>query len=653
VARVGEPQLRALIWGSAESLALGYLAGAPLWQGTGYWLHALVSANVAWSIAELVGYPSPDEAYVAGLLQDVGMLALALRPPLAEGTTPFEEDRVAEQERSMFGVTHAQAGARLAEAWQLSPLLGDAILLHHATIDELRGTHMLVRIAKVAEALSEGAPPIDEPVDLLAALLEVDGQALFDHAVRGAKRAELVAAELGIQAERVRQRARAAEPKVPRAGATSRSVVPPWVNALGPDELVGAVAGRGGGARRPPGAARWQRLALGAAQGADLNASLEHLRVGLRATYGWERYAFFRTAGAGDVLIACEIGEQIVEHPELTFAVAHEGSVVARAARARRAVASTVAAVGPFAGVDRQILRRLGADLLICVPVVAGERLLGVLAFGVAAEMAGEVEGMLDGLQTVAALLGGRAPSRQPSTPAAPGADPSRTDVRRDVRRIVHEVRNPLAVMRNYLELLGERLPPGDGVHEIAVLKQELDRVNGLLDTLTGQAPAEPARPADVNQLVDEIVLAYGRTLFDARGSILGVSLDPEVRVATPHANAVRQIILNLLKNAGEALPAGGRAEIATALVFAKPGQRLVEIAITDNGPGIPADALERVANDVERDPASGRGHGLRNSLALAQKMGAQLLLRRRVGGGTAATLLLPVRDLRATERSA
>ncbi len=646
VSRVGESQLRALIWGSAESLALGYLAGAQLWQGTGYWLHTLVSANVAWSIAELVGYPSPDEAYVAGLLQDVGMLALTLRPPLAEGTTPFEEDRVAEQERTMFGTTHAAAGARLAEAWQLSPLLVDAILLHHAGIDELRGTHMLVRIAKVAEALSEGAPPIDEPVDLLASLLDVDGQALFDHAVRGAKRAELVAAELGIQAERVRQRGRApAEPKVPRGGATVRSAVPAWANALGPDELVGAVTRR----------ARWQRLALGAAQGADLNAGLEQLRLGLQTTWGIDRYAFFRTAGAGDLLVPWEIGEQMVEHAELAYPVAHEGSVVARAARARRPVASGGAATGPFAGVDRQLLRRLGADLLLCVPVLASERLLGVLAIGIAAEMAAEAEGMLDGLQSVATLLGSRGTARasSASTYAAPASDPSRTDIRRDIRRVVHEVRNPLAVMRNYLELLGERLPPGDGVHEVAVLKQELDRVNGLLDTLTGQAPTEPIRPVDVNQLVDELVLAYGKTLFDARGSMLGVSLDPEVRYATPHANAVRQIVLNLLKNAAEALPTGGRAELSTAVVFAEPGRRLIEIAVTDNGPGIAPEALERVANDTERDPNSGRGHGLRNSLGLAQRLGGQLLLRRRVGGGTAATLLLPVRDVRATERSA
>jgi signal transduction histidine kinase len=214
-------------------------------------------------------------------------------------------------------------------------------------------------------------------------------------------------------------------------------------------------------------------------------------------------------------------------------------------------------------------------------------------------------------------------------------------------------VRNPLAVMRNYLELLGTRLPPGDGVHEIAVLKQELDRVNGLLDAMTGQAPAEPVRPTDLHQVLDELVLAYGRTLFDARGLALAVSFDPEVRVATPHANAIRQIVLNLLKNASEALPAGGRAEISTARVFAEPGQRLVEISITDDGPGIPTEALERAAADVERDPASGRGHGLRNAMSLAQRIGAQLLLRRRTGGGTVATLLVPAREPRPSERAA
>jgi signal transduction histidine kinase/HD-like signal output (HDOD) protein len=637
IARAGEPQLRGMIWGAAETLALGYLGGAPLWQGTGYWLHALVSANVAWSIAELVRYPSPDEAYVAGLLQDVGMLALTLRPPLAEGTTPFEEDRVAEEERTLFGTDHTVVGARLADEWGLSPTLADAILLHHASIDDLRGTHMLVRIAKVAEALSEGAPPIDEPVERLAALLDVDGEALFDHAVRGAKRAELVATELGINVERLRGRTRAAaEPRLPRGGAT-RANIPAWTNAAGPDELVGAVARR----------ARWQRLGLQAAQGNDMEAGLALLRGGLQATYGVNRFMFFRTTPGGDMLTASEIGDAIVDQPDLAFPIAHEGSLVARAARGRRPLASSVEAGAPLAGVDRQLLRRLGAKLLVCVPAVAGERLAGVLVCGVDESLAGEVEGMLEGLQSVGAMLAART--------AAPRAAPEapRPDSRREIRRLVHEVRNPLAVMRNYLELLGERLPPGDGMHEIAVLKQELDRVNGLLDVLAGQAPAEPARPVDVHQLLDELVLAYGKALFDARGITLAVSLDPEVRVATPHANALRQIVLNLLKNASEALGPGKRVELATALVFAEPGQRLVEIAITDDGPGIAAAALERIAADSDRDTASGRGHGLRNCMALAQRVGAQLLIRRRAGGGTAATLLLPARDPRAPERTA
>jgi signal transduction histidine kinase len=637
VATVGEPQLRGVIWGAAESLALGYLAGAPLWQGTGYWLHALASANVAWSIAELVGYPSPDEAYVAGLLQDVGMLAMTLRPPLADAALPFDEDQIAEQERAVFGTGHAEIGARLAEGWRLAPTLVDAVLLHHAGVDELRGTHMLVRIAKVAEALSDGAPRIDEPVDLLAALLDVDGQALFDHAVRGAKRAELVATELGLNAERLRQRPRgSAEPRLPR-GAGGRSAVPAWTNAHGPDELVAAVTRR----------ARWQRLALAAAQGNDLTTGLERLRAGLRATFGWERFMFFRAGAAADALSAWEVGPQTVEHADLVFPVAHEASLVARAARTRRALASTVDARGPVAGLDRQLRRRLGADLLLCVPVPAGERLLGVLVFGLSTELAADAEAMLDGLQAVAAVLGARAGAHD-----APAEAP-RGDGRRDVRRLVHEVRNPLAVMRNYLELLAERLPPGDGVHELAVLRHEVDRVNGLLDVLAGRQASEAPRPVDVHQVLDELVLAYGKALFDARGLALSVAFDQEVRVTTSHANALRQIVLNLMKNASEALRPGGRVELATALVFAEPGRRLVEIALSDDGPGIAPDALERLAHDIERDPASGRGHGLANSMQLAQRIGAQLLLRRRAGGGTVATLLLPAREPRPAENPA
>lgn len=634
VAAIGEDPLRSLVWGAAESAALGYLGGVPLWQTSGYWLHSLASANVAWSIAELVGYPTPDEAYLAGLLQDVGMLALTLRPPLVEGTTPFEEDHVAADERSLYGLGHPEVGARLAESWGLSPTLADALLLHHAPVEELRGAHLLLRIAKAAESLADGAPPIDEPIGLLASLLGVDGAALADQAAAGIRRADAVAVELGINAERLRQRPRGAprgpaDTRPPR-GAGGRSGVPAWASAQGPEDLVAAVTQR----------ARWQRLALLAAAGNDLDDALVRVAAGLHATFPWSRCAYFRAAPARDAFIGELIGAAPAAQADLAVPVTHESSVVARVARSRRPAAASVKAGSPVAALDRQLARRLHADLLACVPVLAGARVDGMIVVGAPEAMAGEMETLLEGLVPVAAALSaGAGAGAAPATVAGARAGP-----RRDLRGLVHEARNPLAVMRNYLELLAERMPqPDAGAHEIAVLKQELDRVNGLLDVMAGQVPQEAARPTDLHQLLDELVLAYGKVLFDSRGVTLSVALDPEVRLASPHANALRQIVLNLLKNASEALAPGGRVELATSVVFSEPGRRLVEVAVADDGPGISAQVLERLGADEDREPVTGRGHGLRNSLALARRIGAQLQLRRRTGGGTLATLLLPV----------
>jgi putative nucleotidyltransferase with HDIG domain len=125
---------------TVRNLALG----VKVWEtlGTGVtraevdrrWRHAVEVAVVARVLARRLGQVSPDEAFTAGLLHDIGQLLLAMRLKehywaIVRSATPTDD--LAMLEQSSLGIDHAEVGAWLLESWNLPPLLVDGVRRHH------------------------------------------------------------------------------------------------------------------------------------------------------------------------------------------------------------------------------------------------------------------------------------------------------------------------------------------------------------------------------------------------------------------------------------------------------------------------------------------------------------------------------------------
>lgn len=199
---------------------------------------------------------------------------------------------------------------------------------------------------------------------------------------------------------------------------------------------------------------------------------------------------------------------------------------------------------------------------------------------------------------------------------------------------VAHEINNPLGVIKGYLGL-ARSVPHGESnAAELAVIAEEVERcaqiVRGLLD-LSRPQKLNVARGA-VTPIVEEAVSRAESTLERRIECVLAADL-PD---APFDERALRQILDNLIKNASEAAPEGGRVRVT-----ARESDDAVEIAVEDSGPGLAREVQDRLFRPFVTTKARGTGLGLAIAESLAREMDASLAVERSELGGACFTLKL------------
>ena len=218
--------------------------------------------------------------------------------------------------------------------------------------------------------------------------------------------------------------------------------------------------------------------------------------------------------------------------------------------------------------------------------------------------------------------------------------------------RIAHEARNPLTVMRNYLETLGQRYPGAHGLsQDLALVNTEIERLTQLMGQLAAgpQTAAHEAAHCDVTGVLREMRQLYCVALFERHDILFDLRLAAGLPYAAMPASALKQILLNLLRNASEALQAGGRCSVVVpAQLLLANGKRCIEIRVIDNGPGLPAERMDAL-NTPGQSSKQGEHQGLGLSVVdtLLREWHGSMLCRSQAGTGTSFQLLVPVVDSR------
>lgn len=223
----------------------------------------------------------------------------------------------------------------------------------------------------------------------------------------------------------------------------------------------------------------------------------------------------------------------------------------------------------------------------------------------------------------------------------------AQAQMREHTRRLVHEARNPLTVIKNYLGVMQQQLAhDGDTGRQLALLDDELERLAGLL-ARTAQGPeaniAEPAQ-CRLAPLLHDLRTLYGAALFTSRGIQFDMRTAPSLPPLAIPASVLKQVLLNLYKNASEALHPGGRFSVVAPGTMLANGRNCVELRVIDNGPGLPQARLDDLTlAGASTKGSTHQGLGLAIVFELLQKWDAHLLCRSQNGTGTSFQILVPV----------
>lgn len=208
---------------------------------------------------------------------------------------------------------------------------------------------------------------------------------------------------------------------------------------------------------------------------------------------------------------------------------------------------------------------------------------------------------------------------------------------------VAHEIRNPLGIIKGSAELLKRKL--GGQTVESGLIDDIIEETVRLSRTITDflafARPGEPRRAAvDLNALIRRVIeqlpLAESQAACRYR-----LDLDPALPAAWVDADQVRQVLLNLLLNAREAMPQGGEIVVRSRGADAA----WVCVEVLDQGPGIAPDKQEQIFNPFYTTKSFGTGLGLSMVHTIVSQHGGNIQVANRPEGGCVFRVTLPRAD--------
>jgi signal transduction histidine kinase len=211
---------------------------------------------------------------------------------------------------------------------------------------------------------------------------------------------------------------------------------------------------------------------------------------------------------------------------------------------------------------------------------------------------------------------------------------------------LAHEIGTPLNAISGHLELLeGNQANDTDSRRRIRIIRQQLDFIVGTVRRLLEWTHKRKVKfqPVNLEKLIRETLWLVGPTLEERSITAEFVTGD-QLPVIEAEKESLQQVFLNLINNSVEAMPQGGRIEIATRL---GDPSGAIEAIFKDSGPGIPQEDAQHLFEPMWTTKPSGSGFGLAIARETMAEHGGDIEVLADQSGGAAFRLTLPIAQVK------
>jgi two-component system NtrC family sensor kinase len=215
---------------------------------------------------------------------------------------------------------------------------------------------------------------------------------------------------------------------------------------------------------------------------------------------------------------------------------------------------------------------------------------------------------------------------------------------------VAHEINNPLAIILASCGVVRDMLNPEFNmdagpeniIKEIDNMESAVFRARGITHQLLdyGRKNVPQPVPCNVNQILDDVMHGFKEREFEVTNIKINRDYDPQLPEIVVDPDQIRQVFLNLINNAGDAIGGAGRITISTSR-----DDDHIRIAVTDTGTGMNYDQIQKIFAPfyTTKKTGKGTGLGLSVSLSIVRSMGGSIDVQSMPGAGSTFTVLLPI----------
>ena len=596
-----------------------------------FWYHSYKCGVIARIMAEEENLANPDEFFLAGLLHDIGRLVLLENFPdeyqeiLKTNST---ENQILAAELEEFDTDTAQISAWIFKQWDLNPLLADSVLFINESIEQIESALSHVKIIFISNLLAR-QDTVEKASDIIS-LTDISESRLTELVKSAEEEVQTMAKSLGINMDDT-------------------------LDTRSEEQLSSQI--------------KDLSLFYGTLQNLlhakEIDSIFNITQNGFKIIFNIPRMFYFMIDEKKKILTGFshkyDKAHNIIKN--IALPVTRGTSLIVKCVKEQKVLNSLNKKRDQKPAIsDTQIIRLLETKGFYCIPISSSDTTIGVMVLGVDKTIAKALEDnqelvKLFSKQTSVCIQNIRYYNDYASNihEKKMQAYSTMTD------KIIHEINNPIAIIKNYIETLGLKLPDKHPAQEeLVVINEEMSRVAGLLSRLRSfSSPTiEGFEFVDINTLCKSIFEILQKSILLPRQIEASINLDPEIPKIKTDQNGIKQIFINLVKNAAEALSSSsvqdGKITISTRFVSnsAKilidekkriPGN--IELEIADNGPGIDEKLKKTLFEPytTTKDKTSNSGLGLSIVHSIVKELNGKIACETKPGTGTSFIITLPV----------